>query len=113
MDYVTSTDGTKIAYLRSGAGPALIVIGGSLADHHFYVPLANELARDFTVYSFDRRGRGQSGDTPPYAVAREVEDVNANRTGERASGAVWPLGWCGSGAQGGSREVEHSAAGVS
>jgi len=77
MDYVTSMDGTTIAYSRAGAGPTLILIGGSLADHQFYAPLADELAKHFTVYNFDRRGRGQSGDTRPYAVAREVEDVHA------------------------------------
>src|SRR3712207_1102519 len=77
MDTVTSSDGTRIAFKQLGAGPALIVVGGSLADHRFYVPLAEELAEHLTVYSFDRRGRGQSGDTGPYAVEREVEDVGA------------------------------------
>src|SRR5205823_5541321 len=57
--------------------PSLIIVGGSLGDHRFYVPLANELARRFTVYNFDRRGRGQSSDTQPYAVEREIEDVAA------------------------------------
>jgi pimeloyl-ACP methyl ester carboxylesterase len=77
MDKVTSGDGTRIAFEQLGEGPALIVVGGSLADHRFYAPLANELAKHFTVYSFDRRGRGQSGDTGPYAVEREVDDVGA------------------------------------
>jgi pimeloyl-ACP methyl ester carboxylesterase len=77
MQKVTSRDGTKIAFEKSGEGPALIIVGGSLADHQFYVPLANELAKHFTVYNFDRRGRGQSGDTKPYAVEQEVEDVGA------------------------------------
>jgi pimeloyl-ACP methyl ester carboxylesterase len=58
-------------------GPALLILGGSLADHRFYGPLAHELASDFTVYNVDRRGRGDSGDTPPYDVAREVGDVAA------------------------------------
>ena len=75
MQKLTSKDGTKIAFEKSGEGPALIIIGGSLADHQLYVPLANELAKHFTVYNFDRRGRGQSGNTEPYAVEREVEDV--------------------------------------
>jgi len=48
-----------------------------LADHRFYAPLAEELADHFTVYGFDRRGRGQSGDAGPYAVEREVEDLGA------------------------------------
>jgi pimeloyl-ACP methyl ester carboxylesterase len=77
MQKVISTDGTEIAFERSGSGPALIIVGGSLADHQFYVPLANGLSRHFTVYTYDRRGRGQSGDTSPYAVEREVEDLAA------------------------------------
>jgi pimeloyl-ACP methyl ester carboxylesterase len=74
---VTSHDGTEIAFETSGEGPALVLVGGSLADHQFYVPLAQALAPYFTVYNFDRRGRGQSGDTKPYAVERELEDVAA------------------------------------
>lgn len=77
MQQATSKDGTKIAFEKLGEGPALVIAGGSLADHHFYAPLANELAKHFTVYNFDRRGRGQSGDTAPYAPEREVEDVQA------------------------------------
>jgi pimeloyl-ACP methyl ester carboxylesterase len=75
MRKVTSKDGTEIAFERSGTGAALILVGGALADHTFYTPLSSELTRHFTVYNFDRRGRGQSGDTPPYAVEREVEDL--------------------------------------
>ncbi|MDF2744241.1 MAG: alpha/beta hydrolase, partial [Actinomycetia bacterium] len=75
MQKVISTDGTEIAFERSGRGPALIIVGGSLADHQFYLPLAKELSRHFTVYNYDRRGRGQSGDTGAYAVEREVEDL--------------------------------------
>lgn len=75
MKKIHSKDGTVIAYEVLGSGPALIVIGGALADHTFYNPLANELAKKYTVYSFDRRGRGHSPDTLPYAVEREVEDV--------------------------------------
>lgn len=77
MQKITSKDGTKIAFEKSGAGPALLIAGGALADHQLYVPLARELANAFTVYNFDRRGRGQSGDTSLYAVEREVEDVGA------------------------------------
>jgi pimeloyl-ACP methyl ester carboxylesterase len=75
MDKVKSSDGTYIAFERLGEGPVIVIVGGSLADHQFYAPLANELAGHFTVYNFDRRGRGQSGDTEPYAVEREVEDL--------------------------------------
>jgi pimeloyl-ACP methyl ester carboxylesterase len=74
---VTSKDGTEIAFEKSGNGPALIIVGGSLADHQFYGPLADELAKHFMVYNFDRRGRGQSGNTGAYAVEREIEDVAA------------------------------------
>src|SRR5687767_10913154 len=89
MQKVTSKDGTKIAFEKSGAGPALIIVGGSLADHQFYVPLANELAKHFTVYNFDRRGRGQSGDTAPYAVEREIEDIDALITDAKESVFVY------------------------
>jgi pimeloyl-ACP methyl ester carboxylesterase len=75
MKSVTSKDGTTIAFERSGRGPSLIIIGGSLADHQFYQPLVDQLAKHFTVYNFDRRGRGQSGDAGDYAVEREIEDV--------------------------------------
>jgi pimeloyl-ACP methyl ester carboxylesterase len=74
---VTSKDGTEIAFEKSGNGPALIIVGGSLADHQFYGPLADELAKHFMVYNFDRRGRGQSGNMGAYAVEREIEDVAA------------------------------------
>jgi pimeloyl-ACP methyl ester carboxylesterase len=77
MQHVISVDGTRIAYEKTGQGPRLIIVGGSLGDHRFYLPLAAELAREFTVYNFDRRGRGQSGDTQPYSVEREVEDLAA------------------------------------
>jgi pimeloyl-ACP methyl ester carboxylesterase len=77
MRHVTSLDGTRIAYEKTGQGPPLVIVGGSLGDHRFYIPLASELARHFTVYNFDRRGRGQSEDTQPYAVERELEDLGA------------------------------------
>lgn len=75
MQSAVSADTTPIAYEKTGEGPPVIIVGGSLGDHRFYVPLATELATGFTVYNFDRRGRGQSGDCAPYAVAREVEDI--------------------------------------
>jgi pimeloyl-ACP methyl ester carboxylesterase len=76
---VTSADGTKIAFERRGSGPALILIGGALTDRKFPygVPLADLLASNFTVYAYDRRGRGDSADTAPFAVQREVEDLAA------------------------------------
>jgi pimeloyl-ACP methyl ester carboxylesterase len=80
MDTVTSPDGTTIAFDRVGQGPALILVGGALqyrAGDPRTAYLAEILAVRFTVYHYDRRGRGDSGDTPPYAVEREVEDLAA------------------------------------
>lgn len=74
---VTSKDSTRIAFDKQGNGPALIVVGGALSDRTGGAPLAKVLAPHFTVYSYDRRGRGDSTDTAPYAVAREVEDIEA------------------------------------
>jgi pimeloyl-ACP methyl ester carboxylesterase len=73
----TSKDGTRISFDKAGKGPALIVVGGALSDRSGGAPLAKVLAPHFTVYSYDRRGRGDSTDTPPYAVAREIEDLEA------------------------------------
>lgn len=76
---VLSADGTKIACDKVGSGPALILIDGACCYRGFgpQVPLAGVLASDFTVYTYDRRGRGESTDTQPYSVAREVEDIDA------------------------------------
>jgi pimeloyl-ACP methyl ester carboxylesterase len=77
MAHVTSTDGTPIAYQRDGSGPAVILIGGGLDDGSENAPLGRELAEEFTVYNFARRGRGDSGDSSPYAVQREIDDIAA------------------------------------
>lgn len=77
VDTVTSTDGTRIAFERTGQGPPVIVVGGALTDRSAALPVAAQLATDFTAYAYDRRGRGDSGDTAPYAVAREIEDLAA------------------------------------
>ena len=77
MHTVTSADGTLIAYDRSGQGPALILVTGALATRATAVGVAAKLGAHFKVFAYDRRGRGDSGDTPPYAVAREVEDLAA------------------------------------
>lgn len=77
--FVTSRDGTRIAYSRKGTGPALILVDGALC-HRSMGPsaeLSKILAGDFTVFTYDRRGRNESGDTPPYAPEREVEDIEA------------------------------------
>lgn len=79
MRTVISKDGTTIAFDQSGAGPALLLVSGALgvSSHPMGAQLVELLAQRFTVYHYDRRGRGDSGDTPPYAVAREVEDIEA------------------------------------
>lgn len=74
---VTSADGTAIAYERYGDGPPVIVVGGATCHREIMRPLSERLARHFDVINYDRRGRAGSGDTPPYAVAREVEDLAA------------------------------------
>jgi len=76
---VTSSDGTAIACERAGSGPAIVLVDPALGYREFdnVRVLGERLAGDFTVYSYDRRGRGLSGDTPPYAVQREVEDLAA------------------------------------
>lgn len=80
MDTVISRDGTRIAFDRSGEGPALVLVGGAL-QHRAIDPstarLAELLAPRLTVVRYDRRGRGDSGDTTPYAVERELEDLDA------------------------------------
>jgi pimeloyl-ACP methyl ester carboxylesterase len=79
MDTVTSRDGTTIAFDEEGDGPALILIDGATSTRSggSKPVLARLLADHFSVYSYDRRGRGDSGDTAPYAVAREIEDIDA------------------------------------
>jgi pimeloyl-ACP methyl ester carboxylesterase len=107
MSHVTSKDGTTIAYERSGSGPAVILVDGALCSRAFgpTATLAPLLSQRFTVYRYDRRGRGQSGDTQPYALAREVEDLAALI--ERAGGAASLLGL----SSGGALALETAAAG--
>ena len=66
MEKVTSKDGTTIMFERSGKGPAVVLVGGILGDHSQQAPLAGILAEHFTVFNYDRRGHGQSDETPPY-----------------------------------------------
>ncbi|MDF5754496.1 alpha/beta hydrolase [Spongiactinospora sp. TRM90649] len=78
MNKVISADGTPIAYDRTGEGPAVILIGGGPTNRSMEAPVAELVAgAGFTVYNYDRRGRGDSGDTEPYAVERELEDLEA------------------------------------
>src|SRR2546428_8633102 len=77
--FVTSADGTRIAYETAGQGAPLVIVWGALGvrSSPFAKAMRDELAQSFTVFDYDRRGRGESGDTKPYAVAREVEDLRA------------------------------------
>jgi dihydrofolate reductase/alpha-beta hydrolase superfamily lysophospholipase len=87
---VHSSDGTAIAFDRLGDGPPVILVGGALQDRMGNAQLAALLAPLFTVFNYDRRGRGNSGDTAPYAVEREIEDIEA-LTNE-AGGSVFVFG---------------------
>ena len=89
MDTVTSKDGTTIAYDQSGQGPAVILISGGSVDQMSTAPVAALLADHFTVYNLHRRGRGQSGDTGPYAVQREIEDIEAVIDAAGGSASLW------------------------
>jgi len=92
MQTVTSKDGTAIAYDQAGHGPPLVLVDGALNSRAFGLngPLAKILASRFTVVAYDRRGRGGSGDTPPYAAQREIEDLEA--VIDAAGGAAYVYG---------------------
>jgi pimeloyl-ACP methyl ester carboxylesterase len=77
LQTVTSADGTTIAYDQTGSGPAVVLVSGGSTDRMANAGLAGVLSATNTVYNFDRRGRGDSGDTLPYAVEREIEDIRA------------------------------------
>ncbi|KHL01829.1 alpha/beta fold hydrolase [Sinomonas humi] len=77
METVTSHDGTVIAFDRLGAGDPLILVSGASCDRQADAALANALAERFDVVNYDRRGRGESTDTLPFAVDREIEDISA------------------------------------
>ena len=74
---VTSADGTVIAFDQLGAGPPVIMVGAAFNDRSGTASLTEALAAHYTVVNYDRRGRGESGDTAPYAVEREIEDLDA------------------------------------
>src|SRR5690349_11654526 len=77
MRTVISKDRTAIAFDQLGQGPALILVAGATATRLAEAGLSAHLAPHFTVFAYDRRGRGDSSDTLPYAVEREVEDIEA------------------------------------
>jgi pimeloyl-ACP methyl ester carboxylesterase len=104
---IRSADGTAIAYERVGQGPPLIIVGGAWNTRQSGAALAERLAGSFTVYTYDRRGRGDSGDTPPYAVEREIEDLEA--VIEAAGGSAALFGH----SSGGALAIETTARGLS
>lgn len=77
MEKVISKDGTVITFDQMGDGPPVVLVCGGSVDRMSNAQLAAILANHFTVFNYDRRGRGESGDTAPYAVEREVEDIDA------------------------------------
>ena len=105
METLTSSDGTQIAFDRLGDGPPVIVVGGQLCDRALTRPTAEELAKRFTVFNYDRRGRGDSGDTAPYALEREVEDIGALIAEVRGKASVY-------GHSSGAALALHAAAGL-
>jgi pimeloyl-ACP methyl ester carboxylesterase len=92
MQTVTSQDGTPIAFDKVGSGPAVILVNGALAYRAFdpsMAHLAQLLGKHFTVYNYDRGGRGASSNTKPFAKEREIEDLQALL--EDAGGKAWSL----------------------
>jgi pimeloyl-ACP methyl ester carboxylesterase len=106
MSRTTSKDGTSIAYDRQGSGPDVILVSGAFVDRSENAPLAAELAERFTVYNYDRRGRGDSGDTLPYAVEREIEDIESLIGDAGGSAHLYGI------SSGGALALEAAAAGV-
>jgi pimeloyl-ACP methyl ester carboxylesterase len=92
MNTARSKDGTAIAYDRAGEGPPVVLVDGALCSRAFgpMPKLVSLLARRFTVFHYDRRGRNASGDTAPYSVDREVEDLAA--VIDEAGGSAFVLG---------------------
>lgn len=90
MNTVQSADGTTIAFDRFGDGPPLIFVVGAFSDRSAPRTLAEMLGTELAVITYDRRGRGASGDTPPYSVEREIEDLDALIS--EASGAAFVFG---------------------
>lgn len=89
--FVTSTDGTQIAYSVAGEGPAVVLVDGALCSRAFgpLAALAEQLAGSFTVFTYDRRGRNESGDAAEYSPEREAEDLAAIVAAAGGSAAVY------------------------
>ena len=104
-----SADGTTIGYDRLGDGPALVLVGGAFQYRAFdprTAALAEQLANTFSVYHYDRRGRGDSGDTPPYTPQREIEDLAAVIDAAGGTAAVFAM------SSGGALALDAAAAGL-
>jgi pimeloyl-ACP methyl ester carboxylesterase len=97
VETVKSADGTIIAYERTGSGPPLIVTVGAFCTRHTFIA-PESLRLRYTVVTYDRRGRGDSGDTEPYAPQKEYEDLAAvaSVTGPEALSAHPERRWPGS-----------------
>ncbi|HEX2234425.1 MAG TPA: alpha/beta hydrolase [Thermoleophilaceae bacterium] len=108
MDKVKSADGTTIAFDRLGQGPPIILVGGAFSWRRWkgFVELADLLSSRFTVLNYDRRGRGDSGDSKPYSLGREFEDLQAMISVAGGSAFVWGL------SSGGILALEAARAGV-
>ncbi|WP_406333004.1 alpha/beta fold hydrolase [Streptomyces sp. NBC_00203] len=107
MDKKTiSRDGTPIAYERYGDGPAVVLVGGAMCTGATLAPLASALSDRFGALTYDRRGRGGSGDTAPFAVAREVEDIAALIEASGGSAALYGI------SSGGALVLEAAASGL-
>jgi pimeloyl-ACP methyl ester carboxylesterase len=89
MHTTRSADGTVIVYDLLGAGTPVVLVSGASCARGVHAPLAELLAVGHTVVNYDRRGRGDSGDTPPYAVEREIEDLAAVMEAAGGSAAVF------------------------
>ncbi|MEU6348825.1 alpha/beta hydrolase [Streptomyces sp. NPDC047072] len=107
MDKKTlSRDGTPLAHQSTGRGPAVILVSGAMSTGGTVAPLAGPLSEHFTVFVYDRRGRGGSGDTAPYAVAREVEDLAALVEAAGGDACLWGV------SSGGALVLEAAASGL-
>ena len=89
MNTTTSADGTVLGYDQLGAGPPLVMVVGAFNGRSTTAPLAEALQGRFTVLNYDRRGRGDSGDTQPYSIEREIEDIDALIGAAGGSAAVF------------------------
>jgi pimeloyl-ACP methyl ester carboxylesterase len=108
MPHVTSKDGTRIYYEKTGQGEPLVIVWGALGalDSPFTKAMRAELAKSFTVYDYDRRGRGKSTDTPPFSVEKERDDLRAVVEAAGGNPFVWAT------SSGAALALEAAAAGV-